>query len=373
MPRILLFLLAAAVLAAGLAGVYRGAEPPRTPEAALEADAGNPYRWCEMGEALAREGKADRAGQCMRRAAELGREVPPVLMRVAVHWMAEGEEREALPLMSRVLGQTEAYDGVVFSYYRRLEYDVDRVLESGLPASERAWHAYLRDLHRWARPEDAARAWAKLRERGWTTEELAGEHATYLVREERYRDAVSAWADQLGDRRGPWPERNRVFNGDFSRQPSPMALDWQVRPVEGAAVERAREGPKESWALKVDFNGRSNVVFRHVWQTVYLPPGDYAWQAWLRTQGVTTEQGVYLALSGPGIDSRSRKLNGTRDWTRVTGRFLVSGAAWRPVRVELRRDESLKIDNKAWGTAWLGEIVVVESPGIVHNVSLTGN
>ncbi len=333
---------------------------PLTPEAALAGDPGNPYRWSDLGESLAAAGDLDRAKRCMRRAAELGSDVPPVLMRAANFWISEGERAEAMDLMARILVQTDAFDGVIFSYYRRLEIAIADVLAHGLPEDRRTWESYFGNLLAWAEPDAAALPWTSLRRKGWTSDDTAAAYTGFLIRNNQYEDAVAAWAAQLGPRAGDFPAANRLFNGGFERELTGAPLDWVIRPAEGARAVRVPEGADGGWALKVTFDGAHNLVYRHAAQTAYLPPGSWRIEARIRTRAVTTNEGLYLRLASPrpGLAWQSQKLNGTSDgWLTLTHTFRTTAPS-TPVTLTLARDESLKIDNKLAGSSWLDDVTL---------------
>jgi len=80
--------------------------------------------------------------------------------------------------------------------------------------------------------------------------------------------------------------------------------------------------------------------------------GRYRFRARVRTKGMTTDRGVYVLVHGGGRELwRSEELIGTNDWHEIEAVVRVRRAA--PVVIELRREESLRIDNKVWGTFWL--------------------
>ena len=322
------------------------------PAAALQGDPAGPYRWCMMGEYLEESGEKQAATVCFRRAVELGRGVPPVLMRVANSYLGRGENAEAVALMRDVLGQVSVYDGVIFGSYRRLGVPVAEVLDSGLPDDGRVWKAYFEDLLGSGEVDEAALAWGKMGERGYRDDELAGRYAGYLLRHKLYDKAVTTWAEQLDGRADGYPEKNRVYNGDFERELSGNPLDWRLRAPQGVEVERVGEGWEGSHALALRFDGSRNVVLRGVSVVVPVGAGRYRFRARMKTEGMTTDRGVYLLVHAGGRELwRSKELIGTNEWREFEAVVRVRRTA--PVMIELRREESLRIDNKVWGTVWL--------------------
>jgi hypothetical protein len=96
-------------------------------------------------------------------------------------------------------------------------------------------------------------------------------------------------------------------------------------------------------------------------QDVVLSPGRWELRAFLRTDQITTDQGVALHLfdahDAARLDMRLEAFTGTHEWTPVTGSFRV-GAGTKIVRLELMRQASKKFENKITGSAWLDSVEI---------------
>lgn len=331
------------------------------PAEALRTDPANPYKWCDLAEALAASGQREKAEYAVSRAVRLGGSLPPILMRAANVRFRNGETEAALTNTSRILQLGAEYDEIVFSYYRRLGVPAPLVLKRGLPGDERARHSYFRHLLGWGAPEDTALTWSALAEDSRNTDELAGAYVHYLLQRRMYDRAVKVWAEQLGDRRRDYPDPNRLFNGSFEMEPTGTALDWQIIETEGASATRVPESFSGDHALKLQFFGTHNIGYRHMGQTACLRPGNYRFRAFVRTQGLSTDQGVYFRIFDPDhpgqLDIRTARLSGTNDWTPLEATFSA-GSQTPQVRVQLRRDESMKIDSRISGSAWIDAVTL---------------
>jgi len=63
--------------------------------------------------------------------------------------------------------------------------------------------------------------------------------------------------------------------------------------VAGAAA--GRDGSVASagrWSLRIGFEGRENLAYRHVAQRAFVKPGAHRFEAQVRASGITTDQGV---------------------------------------------------------------------------------
>ena len=186
-------------------------------EQVLDRDKVNPYRWCDLGDALVEAGQAERAQSCFRKALELGPNVPAILMRAANFYLRTDDARSALPQTSHVLKMAPDYDQVVFSSYTRMNLPVSEVLAGGIPEDKRAGQAYLRYLlSNGAGVVDAERGWEWLAERRFTDDALAAAYLDFLASNRRYAMASAVWAKYLGKRRGDYLQPNRLFNGGSS-------------------------------------------------------------------------------------------------------------------------------------------------------------
>jgi hypothetical protein len=317
----------------------------------LRRDPASPFRWCDLGEALLDSGELAPAKYCFSRALELGGASPFIRLRAANFEFRLGETRAALGHTSRILMSAPQFDPVIFGSYSRLARGVPEVLAYGLPEDRRAGQAYFRYLLGLDNLSDAEAAWEWVRGHGFDDGPLASEYVNFLLGHHSFDAAARAWGAHLRGG-GDYPKPNAIFNGGFEIPPTGGRLDWTVTPVKGAqAVLDAPEAFSGQRCLRIVFSGKDNVDFSHVSQTAVLAPGRYRLQAWVRTAGITTDQGVGLRVG----DAATEMLTGTNDWRRVEKTFSVSGET-RLVQVEVVRRPSWKFDNQIAGTVWIDAV-----------------
>jgi tetratricopeptide (TPR) repeat protein len=92
----------------------------------------------ERAEALAEAGQCAAARRHYEEAARLGPYVPPVLMRIANFEIEQDRFDAAVPYLRRVVDLTDAYDGILFHYYARSGWPVERLFAEGLPEPSEA-------------------------------------------------------------------------------------------------------------------------------------------------------------------------------------------------------------------------------------------
>jgi len=335
------------------------ADTVRHLEQALRRDLASPYLWCDLAEALTETGQLEKARYCFGRAVQLGPRIPPILMRAANFHFRLGEHRQALPYTARIMELAPDYDAIIFSYYDRLIPDAAAVLPH-LRGNSRAACSYFRHLLASAQADAAETTWTWLEDLKATDDRLAGEYLDFLLRGRRYKEAAHVWARHLGSRRAGYLESTLLFNGGFESEPTGAVFDWRIRPVQGVEVSRESGSAKEGRnALRIYFSGTTNVEYSHVAQTAYIWPGRYRFRALVRTDGLTTDQGLLFRLLDPESPGRllveTEQLRGTHDWKFLEA-VLAAPAGTNLITVRICRKRSRKFDSKIQGTAWIDSV-----------------
>jgi hypothetical protein len=274
-----------------------------------------------------------------------------------------GENRAALPLTALILSLTSGYDEVIFIEYARLLDKPDEVLEYGLPEDSRAAKAWLRFLMQAERPEDAQRSWQWVQAHGYADDALAGEFAAFQIRQGHPDAAASAWTQYLGRRAGDYRTANYLFNGDFEAEPVASPFDWSVADRAGV-VEVARDCTSAApgrCSLRIRFAGKQNLDLAAASQLTAVRPGWYHFHALIRTEHLTTDQGLRFRVADAEAPSRLDitfgNFTGDHAWFAVDRDLLVPPAT-RLLRVQVIRQASLKFDNKVAGTGWVSSLAL---------------
>jgi hypothetical protein len=331
-------------------------------EAALRSDMGSPYRWCDLGEALLAAGRIEKARYCVRRALELGPNLPPVLMRAANASFRSGEPGAALAYTARILKMVGEYDEAIFDSYDRMGIAQEQVLREGLPDSARAAQSYLRHLMAKGSSETVQAGWKWAASRSYADDRLADEYVRYLLRAGQYETAAGAWAAYTASVEPGYRDSDWLFNGGFEREFIGTVFDWRITPAEGVRASRdSGAAAAGGWSLRVQFEGKENVSYHHVSQVAAVERGTYRIRALMHTEAITTDEGVgfrVVDVEDPQrLDVSTERLTGTQQWREVEQVFRAPERT-RLVEVQVYRKPSLKFDNKVSGTVWVDEVVL---------------
>ncbi len=368
-PQPLRFLASSQMLEREAAEIVARDGPPALPQAqtllreAVRRDPSSPYRWAALAETYLASENTDAARRAMRRAVELGPNLPPILIRAAnLHFVLD-EPEGAMACGRRILALITEYDAAVFALYTRMGIPLADVLASGIPPLKRPAAAYFRNRLGSAQDGDLKLIWNWLASHGWNDDKLASEYVDQMLGRRNYAAAAETWAGYLGNRRGDYLLGNRLYNGGFEEEFTGAALDWRLSQADGAKAERdAVTAHTGGASLRVDFLGQSNVSFYHVTQAAVVEPGPHHFRAFVKTVGVTTDQGVRFRIADPTgrLEVITESMTGDNGWTTVACAFQIPPGV-HLVNVQVVRQPSMKFDNRIRGTAWIDDVELVPS------------
>lgn len=305
-------------------------------------------------------GDVARGRYCFARAYELGAGSAAVVARVAQFHVGVGDPRGALDFGSRLLKLTRTYDQAIFQAYDWAALPAAEVLGRGLPLDKTVGQSWFRHVLQARTLDEAGDAWAWLAHNQFTDDRTAGEYLDVLVKARAYRSAAGIWTQHLGNRAGDYPEPNALFNGSFETEPTGAVFDWRIESVPGVDVSldsHERQSGKSS--LKLHFSGGQNLPYHHVAQFAFANAGRYRFLAFIKTAGITTDEGIRLHVFGDDpsekLDVMTEQIGGTTSWTRIEKTLSVPGDT-KLVKVEITRLPSLKFANKITGDAWIDDI-----------------
>ena len=326
----------------------------------LQRDSQDPYRWLDLGDAFLAAGQKEDARYCFRQELVLAPHSAPLLLSVAVSLFQIGDNQEALPITARILGLIPDYDPVIFSQYIRSVDRTEDVLRFGLPEGSRAAKSWMQFLIQSGRLEDAQRTWDWVVTHGYADNALAGEYVEFLIRQGHPDSAAAAWAQQMGALADDYDKSTYLFNGDFESDPAQSPFDWNLARTDGVEVTRDCTIPGSGkCSLRISFAGTQNLSVAAASQLAFVRPGTYRFHAFIRTESLTTDQGIRFRISDAEVPARLDEVfgqfTGTSPWSSFDHDLVVVPNT-RIVRIQVIRQPSMKFDNKVDGTAWIDQL-----------------
>lgn len=329
-------------------------------QAAVTRDPGSAQRWCDLGDALVMNGDLARGRYCFTRAYELGGGSAAVVARIGQFYTGMADTRRALDFGSRLLKLTRNYDDAVFRAYDWAALSATEVLEHGLPLDKGMAQSWFRHALARGASDDAGAAWSWLARNHFIDNRTASAYLEALVKAQEYRYAAGIWKQYLGNRAGDYPELNALFNGGFEAPPTGAIFDWRIETeaaVDASVDSHQTHSGKSS--LKLHFYGRENLRYHHVTQTAYTAAGRYRFLAFIKTAGLTTDEGIRFHIYAEGAEAKldviTKPVCGTTAWTRVEKPVAVPEGI-KLVKVAITRLPSSQFANKIAGDAWIDDV-----------------
>jgi hypothetical protein len=139
-------------------------------------------------------------------------------------------------------------------------------------------------------------------------------------------------------------------------------LDWRIEPSEQfQTVLDSSIVHSGKRSVKIHFTGHENVEYANLSQIAYVVPGRYFLSAWVRTERITTDEGVRLEVRDAEIPARlelkTDSIAGSADW-HLVGQAVLVGPLTNLIAIRAVRNPSHKFDNKISGTVWLDDVAL---------------
>lgn len=257
----------------------------------------------------------------------------------------------------------------VFSRSLRAGSSVETALDRILPPISEAYLDVIRDQSVDGHTSNALKVWDRLvtlhpRISMYDSFPLVGA----LMNERRIAEAGRVW-DQavlfagLADFQGP--PGSLLWDGGFESSIRNGGFSWFISETFHAVQVSIDSQEKHSGnaSLRLTFDGKSNVNFIGVCHYVPVQASTvYRFSAWVRTSGLTTDQGIRFQLHSLGkLDTSTvvtPEVHGTVPWSPIELPWS-SGKDVQEVQVCVVRLSSEETDGKIQGAAWVDDVALV--------------
>jgi hypothetical protein len=314
-------------------------------KALLSQDPSNPLVWCTYADLLSAQGQTQAASAAFDRAIVLGPGMSPVLMRAANFNFAQERLVRGFEITRRIMGQTDAFDQVLFSYLTRSGVPVSRLAGTAvppLPSAAAAWSSWLRESGSNA---DLLDLWSWMRKNQLVDRKSATDFAWTFWRRKAFATAQDTWMDWLGSSSNGYLHPQRLANARFEDEPNGSPFDWTSTSTPGAEIRR-------DGGLEINFSGTTNIDFANVSQFTTVSSGLYRFSAEIAAQNITTDQGPFFHIFDPAnpgrlsVESSPVKATVTRSWITLD---LPVGPGTEALKIQIERRPSQKFDDKIAG------------------------
>lgn len=347
-----------------------GTEPQKAMEEFHRAAALAPYDpevWINLGGAAEFAGNVSEAEKYLRMADSLAPRVPVYQWPIGNFFLLHGNTQEAFSHFRMVLLGTHEYDQIIFSTAWKASGDAEQILQQLIPRDLSAEFRYLDFLIGSKRLPESLAVWNRIVNTPGTIEtNQANRYLDSLLINHMPDEAFRVWKDLL--KRGvvrysaPSTPGDLITNGSLEDDIRNVGFGWRIAPVKDiyAGLDTSTfHSPGHS--LVVQFSGEQNLYYRNVLQYVKVEPGSsYRLQAFMKTEGITTDSGPRLEVRDPydpgALDKLTDNLTGTTEgWTPLLLDFKT-GPKTELIVVSITRLPSQKLDNLIAGKVWLDDV-----------------
>ena len=346
--------------------------PPRAIANFRHALSLNPHyadAWLDLGAVYESEG--DPLGA--RGAYVQARHAYPVSAAVAWRYgnflLRQGEVPQAFAEIRRAVYADPKRTAEAFSRCWRVDPNVESILANVVPPNRVAYLDVIRELAAADQLAATLAVWQRLvslHPRMSPADVIS--FADFLMQKGYFDDAHRIWQDafQLSDVVTGDPPGSVIWDGGFESNVRGGGFAWAF-PAPSPGVQtvldrRQKHTGKQS--LRIFFEGKRDTNYDGVCINAEVrPETTYRFSAWVRTQALTSDEGVRFRLSwfsnsrASGFTD-SQDSRGTQPWTRVEMPW-TSGKDVRRVRVCVLRYLSRGLDARIQGTAWIDDISLV--------------
>jgi hypothetical protein len=195
-----------------------------------------------------------------------------------------------------------------------------------------------------------------------------------LIRGSRMEMANRVWGEAVRFSNLPTfpdPASSVVWDGGFETGAVGGGFAWEY-PASFNSVQirlDTREKHSGRQSLRLQFNGKRNLDFENACVIAPdRPSTSYRFSGWVRTRGLTTDEGVRFSLRSVDVPNAriflTSEVHGSEPWTLVEDSW-TSEKGSHGVQICIRRNASGKLENEISGTAWVDDVSLVpENPGV---------
>ena len=341
------------------------AEAIRDLEVATRVNQHSPELWMELADAYQSLGDPINAQKAYQEAQIRYPASAEVAWRFGSFLLYQGKTPDGFKEIRRALLGNPSLAPDAISECWRSDPNVDSLMDQVLPAEHIYFHDAMQFFLSHNLPAAALAVWNRQQPMGLPlTIADAVPLIDALIDTNHTIEASQIWKQALDGAR--WPQSPEddgalVFNGGFEHDIANGGYDWREATVSGAHFDfdnlTVHSGSR---SLRVQFDGKANLDFRHLFQYVPVEPYTrYQFSAYVRTAAISSDRGIYFEISDPHPSSElqilTSELSGSNPWTRVQTEFVTAHDT-RIIKLTLRRAASWKFDNKFSGTVWIDDI-----------------
>ncbi len=343
-------------------------------EKAIELNPVATEAWLDLGTAYELDGKTDKARAAYVEAKKSYPTSADVSWRYGNFLLRQGNQVQAYAELRRAMEADPSRAASAFSRAYRTNPNIDEILRDLLPAKQSVYVDVIWEALSEKQLAVAKTVWAKLLTIN-PTPRLDLREVNRLVSEllfsGEYTEARRVWDQGTATMNLPpllQPKSTVVWDPSFETDVNGSAFSWGYPAIlQGASIgldKSQKLSGKQS--LRLSFDGKHDPSFETPCTQAIVEPGTtYRFSGWIKTNALTSDQGVGFRLrsigqTAPTVTS-TQQILGTNPWT-VVDQVWTAGPDIRRVQICVVRDSSVNPDARISGTAWVDDVNLLPQP-----------
>lgn len=335
----------------------------------LALDPRSATTWLDLATAYELQGDAGAAREAFLQAKRVYPLSAEVSWRYGNFLLRAGELPQAFAEIRHSVSVDPMRAAEAFSRCWRVDPDIQGILDNVLPPTGPVYLDAIRELIADAQISPAIAVWNRLVSIHPKLQLIDAIPLTdMLLFARRPDDARRVWmeaASLAGTPPTGDPPDSVLWDGGFETGVTGGGFTWMFPPTpSGVQVGiDAKEKHSGERSLELGFDGKHNVDFSDVCHLAVVQPGtSYRLSAWVRTQALTSDQGIRMRLEwSEGTRSAvldTPEFHGTQPWTSVEQSWTAP-AEVRHVRVCVARYPSDVYASRIKGAAWVDDVALL--------------
>jgi tetratricopeptide (TPR) repeat protein len=319
--------------------------------------------WLDLSKAYRANRQPAESERSLERAVNLSPNDSGLMWEAGSFWLISNETDKAMKALSRYIMLAPPGQNTVYDLCWRLGIGNSLILRNLVPDSYVYNSGYLSYLISADRISEAKMTWKRIQFAD-LEKDIFIKYVNFLISKGMYDDAWIAWQEVTDKLEGVEKHDGSsiLWNPGFEHDMLNGGFDWTIRETEGVDVfldDTVRISGSRS--IGISFDGLHNPDITAVRQVVRVKPGArYILKGYIRTDSLTTTNGIFLNVSGHNCSNLSRQsevIAGTTFWKEVSVDFEAPSDC-RAVVLGIRRTKSGKFDNRIEGTAWIDSLTM---------------
>jgi tetratricopeptide (TPR) repeat protein len=334
---------------------------------AIALDPSDTDAWMDLGTAYELDGKNDEARDAYQHAKKSYPVSADVSWRYGNFLLREGDQSQAYAELHRAIEADPERAAAAFSRAYKTNPDIDQLLQQLLPRQQNVYVDIIWEALSEKQFAVAKTVWAQLLTLHPKLQERDVEHFTgELFNNGEPAEARQVWEQGMGTIQLPpllRPQGSVVWDPSFETNIDGPFFAWQYKPLnQGVSVALDKtEKLSGGQSLRLAFDGKHDPNLDAACTFVIVQPATtYRFSGWIKTNAITTDQGVGFRLRSPDEPGGPRevttsKIIGTTPWGFLDQTLTVGPKAHR-AQICVVRDASENPDVRITGTAWIDDV-----------------